>query len=125
MLLMSTRLEQIHPDVAAWLQELPRERQSALVQQLAVDAARVTGLSVPPHGTDLVEWSAAVDSRGWSQDSEGEWRQDPSDFARARAASALRDAFHADAQAAAEDSLYESIAALGLDAVRRELGLGT
>jgi len=125
MVLMSTRLEQVYPDVAAWLQELPRDRRSALVQQLAEDAAQSTGLSVPPHGTDLVEWSAAVDSRGWSRDAEGEWRQAPGDFARARAACALRHALRADAHAGAEDSLYESIAALGIDAVRKELGLGT
>ena len=81
---MSTRLEQVYPDVAAGLQALPLDRQSRLVQQVALDAARSTGLPAPPPGRDLAEWSDALDSQGWS--------------------------------------LYESIAALGLDAMAEQLG---
>ena len=67
-----------------------------------------------------------MDSRGWSRDAEGEWRQSEDDFARARAASALRHAADAGSrEGAAEDSLYESIAALGPDVVRQRLRLAT
>lgn len=125
MLLMSTRLEQVYPDVAARLQALPSDRQSRLVQQVALDAARSTGLPAPPPGRDLAEWSDAVDSQGWSRDAEGEWRQAEDDFARARAAAALCHASQTPSRTdAAEDSLYESTAALGLDAVVEQLDPG-
>lgn len=125
MLLMSTRLEQVYPDVAARLQALPSDRQSRLVQQVALDAARSTGLPAPPPGRDLGEWSDAVDSQGWSRDAEGEWRQAEDDFARARAAAALCHASQTPSRTdAAEDSLYESSAALGLDAVVEQLDPG-
>lgn len=123
MLIVSTRLEQVHPDVAARFRSLSPDRQSELVGRIALEAVRKTDLSLPPRETDLTAWSAAVDSQGWSRDAEGEPLQDESDFARARAAFALRDATEGNSRAdAAEDSLYESIAALGLDVVRDLLG---
>jgi hypothetical protein len=126
MLLVSTRLEQVHPDVAARFRSLSLDRQSELVRRVALEAVRKTNLSAPPRGTDLTEWSAALDSRGWSRDAEGELVQDEADFARARASFALRDATTGGSRTdAAEDSLYESIAALGLDVVRDLLGPAT
>ena len=121
--LMTSRLEQQYPDIAAWLRALPADQGSELVRRVALHAARSTGLSVPDEGTDLEAWSAALDAQGWTQDPDGDWRQDESDFARARAGTALRHAAEATATASIAESLYESIAALGLNAVREELGL--
>ncbi|WP_392542995.1 hypothetical protein [Oryzobacter telluris] len=120
---MTTRLEQQYPRVAAWLRTVPQGQQAELVRRLALHAARSAGLAVPDEGTDLVEWSAALDERGWTQDDDGDWSQAPSDFVRARAASAVRHAAGATSATNTDESLYESIAALGIDAVRAELGL--
>ncbi|MEO6410988.1 MAG: hypothetical protein ABIO48_00250 [Pedococcus sp.] len=123
---MSTRLEQVHPDVTARFRSVPPDLQRELVRHVALEAVRKTGLSVPPEGTDLTEWSTALDSRGWSLDAEGEPLQAEADFARARAAFALRDATLGGSRTdAAEDCLYESIAALRLDVVRELLGPAT
>ena len=120
---MSTRLEQVHPYVSAWFRSHSPDRQSELARRAAEQAVGSTGLSVPPGDVDLAEWAAEVDARGWSSDAAGEPRQDEADFARARAAFALRDAMTAGSRTEAlEDSLYESIAALGLDAVQDVLG---
>ena len=69
------------------------------------------------------KWRSMRPGARWSRDAEGEWRQAEDDFARARAAAALCHAAQARSRAgAAEDSLYESIAALGLDAMAEQLG---
>lgn len=123
---MVTRLEQVHPDIATWLQGLPHDRQVELVHDLATHAVQSTGLSVPPEATDLSEWAADIDSRGWSRDADGQWVQTAEAFAHARAAFALRDASTAGlGSEATKDSLYESIVALGPDFVRTKLGLTT
>lgn len=115
---MVTRLERTYPNVAARLASLGPERRSAVVRQLSQLAAARTGLGSPTAGTDLQAWADEIDSRGWSQDSAGGWRQDEANFARARAAFAIRDAAEFDVRIdAAADSVYESIAALGIDAV--------
>lgn len=119
---MGTRLEQVYPEVAALLQALPSQRQSELVHQFALDALAASGVAPPPAGSDLAEWADAQDSKGWTRDAAGEWRQAEDDFARARAAFALQHAADAGARSgAAQESLYESIAALGIDVVREKL----
>ena len=120
---VSTRLQQVHPDVSAWFRSHSSDRQAALARRAAEQSVESTGQSVPSGDVDLVEWAEEVDARGWSSDAAGEPRQDETDFARARAAFALRDALTAGSRTEAlEDSLYESIAALGLDAVQDLLG---
>lgn len=119
---MSTRLAQVYPQVAALFQSLPSQRQSEFVHQLALDALAAAGVAPPPAGSDLAEWADAQDSKGWTRDAEGEWRQDEGAFACARAAFALHQAADAGSRAgAAQESLYESIAALGIDVVREKL----
>lgn len=121
---MTTRLGQQYPEIAAGLRELAFDEQSEVVQRLARLAAERSHLSLPSDDSTLVDWSAALDSRGWTRDAEGEWRQSEGDFARARAAEAVRLAIDASTATNVEDSLYESIAVLGLDPVRDALGLG-
>ena len=119
-------MRQVFPDVAALLNVLPPQRQAQLVRQLALEALHRAGGEAPPPGDDLAEWSDAMDTRGWSRDAEGEWRQSEDDFTRARAAFALRHAADAGSrEGAAEDSLYECIAALGPDVVQERLRLVT
>lgn len=119
MLIVSPRLEQVHPDLAADVRSLSPDRQLELASRVALEAARRTGLATPPRGSDLEQWSADLDQRGWARDASGEPTQDAGDFARARAACALRNAATAKSRTdAVEDSLYESIAAMGLDVVR-------
>lgn len=120
---MTTRLEQQYPDVAAWLRRLPVDEQSEVVRRLAHHAARRTDLTVPDEGAELDAWSEALDSRGWTRDPGGDWHQDEGGFARARAASAVRLAADPTTVTSPDESVYETIAALGLDAVREELRL--
>lgn len=113
----------MYPSVAAWLASLLPERRSAVVRELSRLAAARSGLGLPTPGTNVQAWADEVDSRGWSEDGTGGWRQDEAHFVRARAASAIRDAAELDGRFdAAADSLYESIAALGIDAVLEVIG---
>lgn len=117
-----SRLGQTHPQIDAWLAALPRAEQLRAAAQVARLAAHRAGLPAPPPDVDLATWADEVDARGWERDAAGEWQQDEDDFARARAAAARRDAA-TDRPDAAADAVYEAVAALGADAVRRELGI--
>ncbi len=89
------------------------------MRQVAIAAADRTKLDIP-QGTaaDLARWAAQLDDTGCITDASGEPTQRENDFHRARAASAVRDAYAAsEIESAAADSLYESIAAIGLDQV--------
>ena len=121
---VTTRLGQQYPEIAAGLRELAPDEQSDIVQRLAHLAAEASDLPLPPDDSALAEWSTALDSRGWTRDAEGEWRQSEGDFSRARAAAAVRLAADAGTATNVEDSLYETIAVLGLGPVRDVIGLG-
>lgn len=118
MALVPTRLEQTHPELAAWWAVLPPDERVGAAHRLAVEAANRTGLTLPPSGTDLAAWAQQLDDRGWSQDADGTWEQAPDDFARARAAAAVRDAGLAvERPEAAADAVYEAVTVLGDRAV--------
>lgn len=114
MSLVPTRLDQTHPELAARWAALTADRQVDAARGLALEAANRTGLALPPSGTDLTAWSQELDDRGWAQDAVGTWEQAPDDFARARAAAALRDAeLVVERPEAAADAVYEAVTVLG------------
>lgn len=122
MALVPTRLEQTHPELAARWAALPPDERVGAAHRLAVEAANRTGLTLPPSGTDLVAWAPELDDHGWTQDADGTWEQAPDDFARARAAAAVRDAGLAvERPEAAADAVYEAVTVLGDSAVRAVL----
>jgi hypothetical protein len=123
----ATRLRAQFPDLAEALHALSNDERAGLVQRVAFDAARVTGLLVPEGSiAEIEEWAAEVDGSGWTTDSTGEPVQDQASFARARAAFAVRDARVArERPAVAAESLYESVMAIGLHAVEARLGLAS
>lgn len=118
MALVPTRLEQTHPDLAARWAALAPDEQVDAAQRLAVEVASRTGLALPPSGADLADWAQQLDDRGWTQEVDGAWGQAPDDFARARAAAAVRDAERAlERPEAAADAVYEAVTVLGDSAV--------
>ena len=120
---VSTRLQAQFPDLADALQTFGEDERAALVAQIASHAASITGLVVPEGSTaELGQRAADLDEARWTTDSTGEPVQDQPSFNRARAAFAVRDAcaVHERPDAAA-DSLYESVIAIGLPAVRAHL----
>lgn len=120
---VTSRLRGQHPDLADALEAVSDAEQAALVERIAFHAASVNGLVVPGDAIgELGRWAAELDESGWLQDPSGELVQDPECIRRARAAFAVRDARASrERPAAAADSLYESVIAIGLPEVRRLL----
>lgn len=100
---------------------MDRSARQALAERVARVAAARTGLDRSDLSVQhLADLTQELDDAGWYVDESGEPAQREMDFCKARAASALYLARSGDDEAIA-DSLYESIAALGVDTVHAML----